>query len=230
MKTYSAESRRVTRRPKIRDVQMDIEDSLASLPTASLPPELEGLRHLPTGDRNPQVSIRRMDSNRKIRADADASYFDPDMCEVVISFVPFDESDYQDGQRGPSDASADRASDEFDVEEAMDQLIDQLQRAEGMRPFVGLKWFRDQFLPECGHNWAQDPRARGALLRHSTERRLILTSQVPNPNQPLHPVTAIRVNRRHLRLHGEAPDHGPGFRPIPIRGGLISDTVLSDRR
>ena len=49
---------------KIRDLQRDIEESLASVPTSTLPNELSGLRHLPVNDRNPQVSIRNVVSKR----------------------------------------------------------------------------------------------------------------------------------------------------------------------
>ena len=72
---------------KIADLQRDIEESLASLPALTLPSELQGLRHLPVDDRNPQVSIHNVDSQRKIREDASAGYFDPDKCVVMIKFV-----------------------------------------------------------------------------------------------------------------------------------------------
>ena len=222
--------KRSVRVSTIRDVQDDIEESLASLQSLALPAELEGLRHLPTGDHDPQVSIRRMDSKRKIREDAAASYFDPDRCEVVISFVPFEAPDGEDAPGDSTEAPSDGPSSEVDFDEATNQLVDQIKQAEEMRPFVGLKWFRDQFLPESGYDWARDPRMRGSLLRHATNQRLVLTSHVPNPNQPLHPVTAIRVNRRHSRFQSEAPGRTTGFKPIQIRGGLISDTVRSDRR
>ena len=118
----------------------------------------------------------------------------------------------------------------FDFEAALSQLLDELKKVECTLPFVGLKWFRDNVLPECGHGWARDPSTRHSLLRHATDQRLILTSQVPNPKQPYHPVTAIRVNRRHPRFQSEAPGRGGGFTPIRIRGGSISATVLGDRR
>jgi hypothetical protein len=214
---------------KIRDLQRDIEESLASVPTSTLPNELSGLRHLPVNDRNPQVSIRNVVSKRKVREDASASYFDPDSCELVISFVTIEDPEHGPLQSEPGSAHSE-APDDLDFEAATDQLIDQLKTAERTRPFVGLKWFRDQFLPNCGHNWARDTRASGALLRYATEQRLILTSQVPNPNQPLYPVTAIRVNRRHPRFQPNAPTRSARFRPVPIRGGPISETVINDRR
>ena len=216
---------------QIGDLQLDIEQSLANLKTSTLPPALEGLRHLPLGGHEPRVSIRGRDGGRRVRKDADASYFDPESCEVVIQFVPSDHPHDEFGPHRPeaSEADGDSAG-AFDREAAMDQLLDALAEAERSREFVGLKWFRDQYLRAHGYDWARDARASGALLRRATEQRLILTSQVPNPNNPLHPVTAIRVNRRHPRFQTGSTGRGVAFTPIPIRGGSIADTVLGDRR
>ena len=214
---------------KILNIQHDLEESLASLTTANLPSTLDGLRHLPLNDRNPQVSIRYV-GGRKVRADADGSYFDPDRCEVVIRFVSTDTSGEEDGERAASGSGPHEHVDALDSGTAMDQLLDELGKAEGMRPFVGLKWFRDQYLSTSGHAWTRDPRTSGSILRQATDQRLILTSQVPNPNQPMRPVTAIRINRRHPRFQPEATRRGARFRPIRIRGGAVSDTVLGDRR
>ncbi len=214
----------------IRHIQQGIEEGLASLPTAALPPALEGLRQLPVSDRNPQVSIRYLDNGRKVREDAAASYFDPDRCEVVIRFVPL-ESAHEEGESRESGvpSSAGPAS-SFDSEAALDQLVAELKKVEGTRDFVGLKWFRDHALPQCGHGWSSDPAGRASVLRRATERRLVLTSHVPNPIQPHHPVTAIRINRKHPRFQPDAPNGGTGFTPVRIRGGSISETVLGDRR
>lgn len=215
---------------KILDIQHDLEESLAGLATSTLPPVLEGLRHLPVSDRHPQVSIRNLDKGRKVREDADASYFDPDRCEVVIRFVAVESALEPEDWRESSTHSPEEKADVFDFETATGQLLDALQEAEGKRPFVGLKWFRDQFLPASGHAWAGDPRTSGSLLRHATDQRLVLTSRTPNPNQPQHPVTAIRVNRRHPRFQSGVPGGRAGFTPVRIRGGALSDTVLGDRR
>ena len=215
---------------KIADIQRDIEESLASLPSINLPSELRGLTHLPIGDHNPEVTIRYVNSDRKVREDASASYFDPDACAVMITFIRLEDHLKETSGGDVAASLAEGPATEFDFEAATDQLIDELQAAEGMRPFVGLKWFRDRFLPERGHAWARDPMVSGAVLRRATEQRLVLTSQIPNPNQPLHPVTAIRVNRKHPRFRPEAPNRAAGFKPVRIRGGSISDTVLDDRR
>ena len=97
-------------------------------------------------------------------------------------------------------------------------------------PFVGLKWFRDQYLPGCSLDWTRDPRNNGALLRRATEERLLLTSQVPNPDHPLYPVTAMRVNRGHPRLQSGVPGRPGGFMPVTVQGGPVSATVIDDRR
>ena len=214
---------------KILNIQHDLEESLASLTTANLPSTLDGLRHLPLNGRDPQVSIRYV-GGRKVRVDADGSYFDPDCCEVVIRFVSTETLGEEDGEREANGSGPHEHVDALDFGTAMDQLLDELGKAEGMRPFVGLKWFRDQYLPTSGHAWTRDPRTSGAILRQATDQRLVLTSQVPNPNQPMRPVTAIRINRRHPRFQPEATRRGARFRPIRIRGGAISETVLGDRR
>ena len=216
---------------QIGDVQLDIEQSLANLKTSALPPALEGLRHLPLGGHEPRVSIRGRDGGRRVRKDADASYFDPESCEVVIQFVPYDDSHDEVALHRPdaSEADGDSAA-PFDRETALDQLLDALSEAERSREFVGLKWFRDQYLTVQGCDWARDPRTSGALLRRATEQRLILTSQVPNPNDPLHPVTALRVNRRHPRFETSTAQRPARFERIRIQGGPIADTVLGDRR
>ena len=216
---------------QIGDLQFDIEQSLANLKTSALPPALEGLRHLPLGGHEPRVSIRGRDGGRKVRRDADASYFDPEICEVVIQFVPADDpyDEVAIHRTDASEAEGDSAG-AFDRETAVDQLLDALSEAERPREFVGLKWFREQYLSSLGYDWARNPRTSGTLLRRATEQRLILTSQVPNPNNPLQPVTAIRVNRRHPRFQTERATKCAAFTPIPIRGGSIADTVLGDRR
>ena len=216
---------------KFRDVTLGIEQSLANLKASVLPPALRGLRHLPLGDYEPRVSIRPRGGGRKIRRDADASYFDPESCEVVIEFDRYEDTDAEVGTREantPDGAGSDSAA--FDRQRAMDELLEALAAVESAREFVGLKWFRDKCLPTGDLDWARDPRISGSLLRRATEQRLILTSQVPNPNNPLHPVTAIRVNRRHPRFQTETARRGNAFTPITIRGGPIADTVLGDRR
>ncbi len=215
----------------IRDIQVEIEDSLANLPKVSLPEELEGLRHLVRGDRHPQVAIRRVDkANRKVREDAAASYFDPDTCELVVTFVAPEVRRNEDGRPETIPNLARQSGPDLEDEEAIGQLIEQLEAIEAKLPFVGLKLFRDQVLPSCGHRWAADPSTIRSLLQRCTDAGLILTSKVHNPDQPAYPTTAIRVNHRHPRFQPEVRERRSRFTPTPISGGVISDTVLGDRR
>lgn len=215
---------------KIGHIQKEIEESLANVPATTLPLALEGLRHFPVGDHNPQVSIRNLNGGRKVREDAAASYFDPDHCEVVIRFIPVPKPNHGDSQADVANSDSGIPSGSFEFEKPLKQLLDELRRVEGTRSFVGLKWFRDQVLPACEHEWTHDPGMLHSLLRYATDQRIILTSQVPNPNQPHHPVTAIRINRRHPLFQSEVPRQANRFTPIRIRGGSISDTVIEDRR
>ena len=221
----------------IKDLQQNIEESLGNLPEVALPMELEGLRNLPVSGFRPKVSIYyaaesgRGRKRRKVRETASASYFDPEICELVIGFDPIPESQPAELNREVSLGRSNEYSDGFDVESATDSIVDALKVAESMRPFVGLKWFRDQFLgTECNEPWARDQQTTGKLLGQAIEDDLIRTSRVPNPNSPLYPTTAIRLNRKHPRL-GDAPvsNERSRFSPVRIRGGMASDTVIQDR-
>jgi hypothetical protein len=117
----------------------------------------------------------------------------------------------------------------------LSDLIRALDRAES-RPgyeFVALKWFRDTALPSEGFQWVRIETARNGILRDAIEKRLILTSRVPNPKSPQFPVTAIRLNRLMPEVRailGSPRDGVPDFQPVAIRGEDLSMTVLRDRR
>ena len=219
---------------QVRDVQKKIEDSLAKLSIVPLPDELEGLRYLPLDTHRAKVGIRNIAPNgkvgRKIREDASASYFDPDTCEVAIRFVPLDESQRVPSEEEDGISNSGEATHEFDSETALEQLIDELRTAERMQPFVGLEWFREQILPMCDYAWVRYSGDRASVLRRATDENLVLTSQVINPKEPMRPVTAIRINRGHPRFQTDKRSLRTLFKPIRIRGGAISDTVISDRR
>ena len=219
---------------KIRDLQNQIEESLASLPDLALPPEMEGLRHLPLLGYKPRVTVYYTAESgrkrRKVRETASASYFDGGNCELTINFDPVEEPQDHRIRREPTGTASGETGGEFDPEAALDQLIDELSLAEARRPFVGLTWFRDRFLvAECAHEWARRSETVRSLLDRAIKWQLIRTSKVPNPNSPLHPTTAIRLNRSHPRFRTDATAQTSRFTPVRIRGGLISDTVLDDR-
>lgn len=125
----------------------------------------------------------------------------------------------------PGGASSDPLSD----------LIRALDRVES-RPgyeFVALKWFRDTALPSEGFSWANEDFARQSVLREAIDRRLVLTSKVPNPRSPQFPVTAIRLNRlmpEVKEILGSRDEGLTDFQPVAIRGESVSVTVLRDRR
>ena len=219
----------------VRDLQNQIAEALSSLPGQALPPELEGLRHIPVGGHRPIVSVfykaRPGKERRDVRDTAAATYFDPDSCELVISFEPL--ADVDDGytaETGSATRETERTVRKYDLEQAMDQLVGELQKAQLRRTFVGLTWFRDQFLvTDCEFEWVKDPETVNELLDKAIKQQLFLTSKVFNPNSHLHPTTALQLNASHPRLRPGSPDNGSRFRPVSIRGEMISDTVIRDR-
>jgi hypothetical protein len=114
-------------------------------------------------------------------------------------------------------------------------LLRQLDNAE-KRPgydFVALKWFRDAVLPAVRPEWS-DADARNNALRDAIDRGLVRTNKVPNPKSPLFPVTAVRLNRSDEKvcavLGSDGSEAGPRFRPLPIRGEPLSNSILRERR
>lgn len=121
------------------------------------------------------------------------------------------------------------------VPDPLSELVRALDRAESRRgyDFVSLKWFRDAALPSEGFSWASSDATRQSLLRGAIEKRLILTSKVPNPKSPQFPVTAIRLNRLMPEVKailGGGDDNSLDFHPVEIRGENLSATILRERR
>lgn len=219
---------------QIRDLQIQIEESLASLPDLALPPELEGLRHLPMFGYKPRVTVYYTAESgrkrRKVRETASASYFDGGNCELTINFESVEEQQDHGVLREPIETASGETGGGYEPAVALDELLGELATAEARRPFVGLTWFRDRFLvAECAHYWARNSETVRSLLDRAINRQLIRTSKVPNPNSPLHPTTAIRLNRNHPQFRTDAAAQRSRFTPVRIRGGSISNTVLDDR-
>ena len=114
-------------------------------------------------------------------------------------------------------------------DEELQQIVEQLKAAERDLPFVGLDWFRNEFLPQCDHPWAKDPKKIDSLLWQAFERFLVLTWPVPDPAERLRSITTIMVNRKFHQASSDTERQPPKFKPIRIKGGLISDTVIEDR-
>ncbi len=109
------------------------------------------------------------------------------------------------------------------------QFVDELEKAEARLPFVDLAVFRDQILPQSGFSWASDSVKVRSLLKDAAAQGLILTSKMHNPEDPLQPTTSIRLNRSNTRFRSNGHTGRSRFKPIRIRGGPISDTVIEDR-
>jgi hypothetical protein len=208
----------------IEQVQAELE---AFLSRVDFPHESEVLQAFvaPPG-MEARVSLRYADGHRKIRRTADASYFDPALCEIVISFEPAEQSGtgakISAGHGSPSDPLADLV-----------RTLDAAEREPRFREFVGLKTFRDHFLPLRGFDWARDPDERRAVLSRAIEHGVVLRNSVPNPREPSYPTTAIRVNRDHpdgKRILAESVAERSIFSPIALRGPELASTVLAERR
>jgi len=153
-------------------------------------------------------------------------YFEPDATSGENIALPVGSSTEPAGSRGEQHAAV--------ATDPISDLVRALHRVES-RPgyqFVALKRFRDVDLPAEGFDWSKSESTRQSLLREAIERRLVLTSKVPNPKSPQFPVTAIRLNRLlpevQTILGGQTSDSD--FNPIAIRGEGLSETVLRERR
>ena len=117
----------------------------------------------------------------------------------------------------------------INAEEPMGQFIIELDRAELRSQYVALVEFRDKILPKSGFDWAKDPEKVKSLLKGSMDQGLVLTLRMFNHDDPAHPITAIHLNRSGTRVRPGGNSRRSRFKPIKIRGGPISDTVIEDR-
>jgi hypothetical protein len=192
----------------------------------NIPSDLADLRFLvPSGSR-PELSVRYVSTGRKVREDASFDYFDPTQCEVVIRYIAVEDEVHEL-------ASAPLRLGVVALSEPADEMLKALEEAESMqREFVSLTWFRDQYLPGKSGNWVDDLTLRRKVLEEAIEQKLIVTNRVANPKNPLHPVTAIRLNRSHPRFAKtyDRPGVRQRFHPAKISGAPLSRTVIEGRR
>jgi len=177
-------------------------------------------------------------SRDKRRTASFEKHWSPDTDSIHIRFRPISEQAQASPQPAIEGAAAASASDAGRpgpvASGPLSDLIQALNRAES-RPgyaFVALKWFRDTALLAEAFSWARDHSERQAILRDAIEKRLILTSKMPNPRSPEFPVTAIRLNRlmpEVAAILGSRNDKVSDFQPVSIRGENLSLTVLRDR-
>lgn len=216
----------------IQEVESRLEEGLAKLRS----PEYKSLESLlqPLVPEGFRVHVSLVDKKgRKKRKDASADKWSPELGEVRINFEP--ETKFLPAVQQRQSVSGTRSKDSAAAPDPLTYLVQALDRAEA-RPgydFVALKWFRDVVLPAEGLDWAQSESMRQNVLREAIEKRLVLTSKVPNPKSPQFPVTAIRLNRllpETLAKLGTGTVSNSEFDPVEIRGESLSATVLRERR
>jgi hypothetical protein len=161
----------------------------------------------------------------------------PESDTIYIRFEPVQEiSRHQPAANSPLSAPPRlQARNSPIAVDPLSDLIRALDRTESRQgyDFVSLKWFRDAVLPSAGFSWASADATRQNVLRSAIDKRLILTSKVPNPKSPQFPVTAIRLNRLMPEVRtilGSGDDGGSDFHPVEIRGENLSATILRERR
>lgn len=163
---------------------------------------------------------------RKKRKDAAARNWDPLSGSVLITLKPDQLAGRPAKMRDQQPVAG--------LPSQLSEAVRALDAAEHKVAFVSLKWFRDQFLPGFGVAWAATSYAGQEIVKEAIDRGLFLTSKVQNPKAPAFPVTAIRLNRdlpEVRRILGSAPvAHSRIFRPVPIAGEALSDTIVRDRR
>jgi hypothetical protein len=218
----------------IEEVESRLEQGLAKLRST----EYKSLETLlrPLIPRGYRVRVSLLDKNgRKKRKSASADNWSPDLGEVKINFEPdVDSSFVIDEQKEAPSIEPPTNKRGIVASDPISDLVRTLGRVES-RPgyqFVALKWFRDVALPAETFEWVRLDSMRQNVLREAIERRLILTSRVPNPKSPQFPVTAIRLNRLLPEIQTILGERmaDTEFSPVDIRGESLSATVLRERR
>lgn len=213
----------------VKDVELQVQTRVTEV--------LKEVGLLPDGYR---CHVRLHGKERdKRRTACFATSWSPDRDSINIQFKPAEDQPEENGV-GITQATAILVPDNVITSAAnprdpLSDLVRALDRFES-RPgyhFVALKWFRDTALPGEGFSWANADSERQNILREAIDKRMILTSKVPNPRSPQFPVTAIRLNRLLPDVKavlGDQSDGLPDFQPIAIRGENLSATILRDRR
>ncbi|HEX8814846.1 MAG TPA: hypothetical protein VF753_05035 [Terriglobales bacterium] len=177
-------------------------------------------------------------SGRKKRRSASTDNWSPEGGEIRIRFEPASVKQLVSAMTQPQPSpSPERRASQYPGAPAEAKLIRALDHAESTPgwTFVSLKRFRDEILPlepfEPGEakltdlEWQQ-------LLNRAIEKRLILTSRVPNPKSPQFPVTTIRLNRLMPEVKTVLGTEDSGdldFRPVEIKGEPLSTTIIRAR-
>jgi hypothetical protein len=207
---------------------------------------LQELRYpVPPGYR---LRVSLLDANgRKKRSDASADNWSPQSGRIEIRFEPAPEEQNVAAAEGSrrvaskSNPQPQSSPEGFSglntfVTKLEIELLKALERAESTPgwKFVSLKKFRDGLTSEAiapGDFQPTDVHWQEAI-RSAIQKRLILTSKVPNPKSPQFPVTSIRLNRLmpEVQVALGLPKGDLDFHPIHIKGEPLSATILRERR
>lgn len=213
----------------VKDVELHVQTKVTEV--------LKEVGLLPNGYRC-RVRLHGKERDKK-RTASFATSWSPDTDSINIRFKPVEEQPEENGVANTQAAAIpvlrSAIASAVSPSDPLSDLVRALDRLES-RPgydFVALKWFRDTALPGEGFSWANADSERQDILREAIDKRMILTSKVPNPRSPQFPVTAIRLNRLLPDVKavlGNQSDGLPDFQPIAIRGENLSATILRDRR
>jgi hypothetical protein len=217
------------RNKTIGEVQAEFEAVLARIGEIPLPHGLDALKtFVPPRGMIARVSLRNRETQRQIRRTADASRWNPAICEVVISYELDEESD-DDSDSSANSSRTTNADPLVDLIKALDAA----ERDPRFREFVGIKSFRDKYLVAQGYAWALDAIRRHAVLSGAIDQGLVLRNSVPNPKDPSYPTTSVRINREHpdvKRILAASVGDRATFKPVFVPGAALSSTVLAERR
>ena len=211
----------------IGELQAELEAVLARIADVQLPHGMEPLKtFIPPRGMTVRVSLRKRESERRIKRTADASRWNPATCEVVIAYELDDDADESD-----SSASARAVASDPTVD--LVKALDAAERNPRFREFVGIKSFRDKYLVAQNYVWALDSNTRHSILHGAIDRSLVLKNSVPNPKDPSFPTTSVRLNREHpevKRILAASAAERATFKPVVMPGIALSTTVLAERR
>ncbi|MEM7244374.1 MAG: hypothetical protein AAF533_03470 [Acidobacteriota bacterium] len=96
-----------------------------------------------------------------------------------------------------------------DLRTTLVQVLDLAERNPRMS-FVALKFLREKLLPGSGAEWAQVPEACQAAISQCIREGLVQTEKVPNPRNPMFPVTSAKLNRAHPGVASILESSEPG--------------------
>ena len=223
----------------IYEKQAQIASALQQLPVfaSQLPDSLKPLIHLaPSEGTKVNVSLRHARNNRKVRIDASEENWSPESGTVSISYQPSPSVEMELTETKTAEPAPSSQVTHSDLtRDPAQELLLELAKAEQdpQLSFVSLKWFRDTFLPQQGHDWTAATSDRQRVLVEAIQRQWVVTTKVPNPKNPQFPVTAVRVNRTLPEVRGildSAFGFRPAYTPVTIPGERLSETVLGQRR